>query len=46
MVGLSARYISDLENGRRNPTLTCLDKIASGLDLTLSEMLDGIESPR
>ena len=44
MVGMSPRYVSDLENGRRNPTLTCIAKLAKGLGVSLSELLDGVDS--
>ena len=43
--GLSLSYINDLENGRGNPTLDALVKLAGGYDLTLVEMLYPVEFP-
>ena len=37
-------YLSDLERGRRNPTILLLNKIAVGLNVTLEELLMGIVS--
>lgn len=39
-VGIHRTYISDLERGKRNPTITVVDKIAAALDVPLSELLD------
>ena len=39
-------YISDLEVGRRNPSLIILDRIAEALDCTLSELLLGVEEAK
>ena len=36
---LNYNYLGDLEEGRRNPTLTVLTKVALGLDLLLSQLL-------
>lgn len=33
-------YVSDLERGARNPTITVVDKIARALDVKLGELLD------
>ncbi|MCO6050508.1 helix-turn-helix domain-containing protein [Mesorhizobium sp. RP14(2022)] len=33
-------YISDLERGARNPTITVIDKIAKALGVTVGELLD------
>lgn len=35
-------YISDVENGKRNLSLTKIDALASGLEVTLSELLEGL----
>ena len=40
---LHRTYVSSLERGIRNPTITVLHRIASALDLTVSELLDGLE---
>ena len=40
--GLNKNYISDLEKGRRNPTLKVLLKIAYALNIDLSILLKGI----
>lgn len=40
--GLHRTYISDLECGRRNPSLTTLLKIAHALTLTVSDLLKGV----
>lgn len=39
-------YISDLEVGRRNPSLIILGRIAEALDCTLSELLLGVEEAK
>lgn len=41
-VGISKGNLSDIENLKRNPRYTTLVAIAEGLDLTISELLDGI----
>lgn len=38
--GLSKAYLSDLERGRRNPSLLTLERIASALGLPLTLLLD------
>jgi transcriptional regulator with XRE-family HTH domain len=40
--GVAKNYISDVENGRRNPSILILGKIAKGLDITLEELFRGI----
>ena len=40
--GINKNYLSDLENGRRNPTLKILRRIAIALDIDLSELFTGI----
>jgi transcriptional regulator with XRE-family HTH domain len=39
---LSKNYISDLEKGRRNPTLGVLERLAKGLDTTLEDLFRGL----
>ena len=41
---VNKNYICDLENGRRNPSLKILEKIAITLQITLSELFKGIET--
>jgi transcriptional regulator with XRE-family HTH domain len=38
--GISPKNLSDLENGRGNPTLSSLEGLAAALDLSLSELFD------
>ena len=40
--GVSKNYISDLENGRRNPTVSVLQKLANGLGVSLEKLFQGI----
>lgn len=40
---INHNYLSDLENGRRNPSLMILDKLAMSFNITLSELLFGVE---
>jgi len=40
--GINKNYLSDIECGRRNPTLVILDRIAKGLHIDLSTLLLGI----
>lgn len=41
---INRNYISDLENGRRNPSLEILERITVALGITLEELFKGIES--
>ncbi len=41
---VNKNYICDLENGRRNPSLDILERIAVGLGVSLEELFKGIES--
>lgn len=36
-------YLCDLENGRRNPSLEMLQKIADAFEITLSSLVFGVE---
>lgn len=40
---LHRTYVSSVERGVRNPTITVLHRIAAALGLTVSELLDGLE---
>lgn len=40
--GLDRSYVSGIERGVRNPTIETLHKIASALELTVSELVDGL----
>ncbi|WP_419697185.1 helix-turn-helix domain-containing protein [Mesorhizobium muleiense] len=39
-VGIHRTYISDLERGARNPTITIIDKLARFLGVTPGTLLD------
>ncbi len=39
---ISKSYISDLENGRRNPSVLLLQRIASSLGVSLEKLFQGI----
>ncbi len=39
---INKNYLSDLENGRRNPSLKILRKIAIALQISLSDLFEGI----
>jgi transcriptional regulator with XRE-family HTH domain len=41
--GLDRTYVSGIERGRRNPTLTVIAILAEGLKTTVSELLKGLE---
>ena len=41
---VNKNYISDLENGRRNPSLDILERIAVSMNITLEELFRGIET--
>lgn len=43
MVGIARTYLNELENGKRVPSLTTLLKISEGLNVTLSELLEGVD---
>jgi len=42
--GVNKNYICDLENGRRNPSLEILEKIADAFGITLAELFRGVEA--
>lgn len=39
-VGIHRTYISDLERGRRNPTISVVEKLAHCLNVNLGMLLD------
>lgn len=39
---INKNYISDLERGKRNPSLMILDRISKALKVDMSTLLDGI----
>ena len=41
---INKNYISDLERGMRNPTLKVMEKIAIALEISLEELMKGIQS--
>ena len=41
---INRNYLSDLERGRRNPTLVVMERIAIAFDIPLSELTKGIAS--
>ena len=38
--GVSLKHLGELERGRGNPTLELLDRLASGLDISMTELFD------
>ena len=40
---INKNYVSDLERGRRNPTLMILNRLSKALDVDLSTLLQGIK---
>ena len=41
--GINKNYLSDLERGRRNPSLLIIEKIAIALEIDLETLFKGIE---
>lgn len=41
---LNRNYLSDLENGRRNPSLKILEKIAFAFEISLESLFKGVTS--
>ncbi|MBC2667196.1 helix-turn-helix transcriptional regulator [Novosphingobium flavum] len=39
--GIHRTYVSDIERGRRNPTITVVEKLAEPLGVTAGALLDG-----
>ncbi len=44
LTNLDRTYISGIERGIRNPSLTAIVSLASGLRLTVSNLLEGLEA--
>ena len=42
--GLSVSFLSDIERGRARPSLDTLEKLASYYQLTLNDLLDGMDT--
>ena len=42
-IGLDRTYFASVENGKRNVAIINIKKIADGLDVTLSELFEGIK---
>jgi transcriptional regulator with XRE-family HTH domain len=40
---LHQRWVSNIENGKRNPSLASLRRLAAGLDLTASQLIAAAE---
>lgn len=40
---INRNYLCDLENGRRNPTLEVLERIAKAFNMSISELTFGLE---
>ena len=41
---VNKNYLCDLENGRRNPSLEILERIADAFGISLSELFLGVET--
>lgn len=41
---VNKNYISDLENGRRNPSLDILERIAVAFGISLADLFRGVET--
>ncbi|MCD8087968.1 MAG: helix-turn-helix transcriptional regulator [Oscillospiraceae bacterium] len=42
-IGMDRTYYASVEKGRRNISIVNIQKIANGLNVSLSELFDGIE---
>ena len=42
MVGVSRKYLIDIESGKANPTVDMLERIAGGLDSTVGQLFEGL----
>ena len=38
--GIHRTYVSDIERGRRNPTITVVERLAGPLDVSVGTLLD------
>ena len=43
VIGIDRTYLSGIENGRRNVSFENLVRLARGLDIPLSELVDGVD---
>jgi len=41
-VGMDVSYLSEVENGRKEPCLRKIKELAQGLDITMSSMMRGL----
>lgn len=46
MVGMDKTYLSGIENGKRNATVSTLDRIARGLDVPIERLFRGAGAKR
>lgn len=42
LLAINRGYLSEMETGKRDPSLTVLKALADGLAITLSKLLEGI----
>ena len=42
---INKNYLSDLEQGRRNPTLKMLERLCQAFSISLQELFKGIDHP-
>lgn len=42
MVGVSRKYLVDIESGKADPTVDMLERIAGGLDTAVGRLFDGL----
>jgi transcriptional regulator with XRE-family HTH domain len=42
MLGVDRSYLSEIENGKKDPSLRVLKTLADGFTLTLSQLLKGL----
>lgn len=40
--GLAPSYLSELERGKRNPSVKILERVAIALEISLSELFEGV----
>ena len=45
MVSIERGYLSKIEKGKRNATIDVIEKIAGGLDVSLSELFKDVDAP-
>ena len=45
MVNIERGYLSKIEKGKRNATIDIIEKIADGLDVSLSELFKDVDAP-